>query len=115
VLVTQASVFEKWFCRFRSLFVPGTEQQGRADGEEDGRDQRVSDARLAPTGVDYRNLMKDVDNPEQNQATSRHSVDSHFFTSLAGFDYQFAWTPVTTLKFRLGSLTKVYEHQYRAG
>src|SRR6185503_4813723 len=73
VLVTQASIFGKGS---RRLFVPPVlraQQQSGPHREEGRGHQGIDDSRPATAGVDHDNFVKDVDYPEQYQATSRHS------------------------------------------
>jgi hypothetical protein len=53
------------------------QQEGSAKSEQGCGDDGVHQPGPAAAGVVKNYFMKDVDNPEQNQTTSSHSIDSH--------------------------------------
>lgn len=72
------SVLQSCARRFHSLLLPSTaKKQRHAEGEEERGRDRISQTRLAQPYASQVNFLKHIDNAEDEQKQTRHSVDSH--------------------------------------
>lgn len=76
------------------------QKQCRAGGKQDGCDNGIDNSRPAPAAVPYDDFVKHVNNPQEDQSTTRHSVNSHLLLPLIFARKAFELDAQTSVMFR---------------